>query len=327
VVPAGAYEPVVFKTGESGAWVRVAVDRDCPRATAFFQYSNRDDRRDSADPIFAGLGDGAEGWVWARGENRKTLLYSAKDALYELDGDLSLKRLDDPKTREWMEQNFAPPKDAIELDRSSAIYIDERGKRWRLPRGEGGGARIAREVSTERDLLNVAGTFYELPSNNAGGIAMVRPIATHNRRIGDFCSYRGLMVMSGVKAGASGERIVRSPDGKAALWVGVSDDLWKFGKPRGQGGPWDQAVVRAGQPSDPYLMTGYDRKLMAIRTASPAKVRVEVDITGTGLWQPYRTFDTSEISVQHHFPDGFNAYWIRFVADRDSVATASLKYD
>jgi hypothetical protein len=86
-------------------------------------------------------------------------------------------------------------------------------------------------------------------------------------------------------------------------------------------------VVRAGQPSDPYLMTGYDRKLMAIRTASPAKVRVEVDITGTGLWQPYRTFDTSEISVQHHFPDGFNAYWIRFVADRDSVATASLKYD
>lgn len=326
-VPAGEYAPVVFKPEEAGEWVRVAVDRDCPRATVFFHCSNRDRRGEGADAIFAGVGGGDEGWVWARGENRKTLLYAVRDGLYELDGELSLRRLDDPKTREWMEQNFAPPKDAIEFDRQSAIYTDERGKRWRLPRGTGGGARIAREVSTERDLLNVAGTFYELPSNNAGGIAMVRPIATHDRRIGDFCSYRGLMVMSGVKPGASGERIVRSADGKAALWLGVSDDLWNVGKPRGEGGPWDRTVVRAGRPSDPYLMTGYDRKRVGIHTASPAKVRVEVDITGNGLWQPYQGFDTGELLVQHRFPDGFDAYWVRFVADRDCTATALLKYD
>ena len=40
-----------------------------------------------------------------------------------------------------------------------------------------------REVVTERDLFNCAGTFYELPADNAGGFAMVRPIATHNASV------------------------------------------------------------------------------------------------------------------------------------------------
>lgn len=328
VVPAGGYLPVIFTAGETGAWVRVAADRDCPRATAFFQYSNRDRRTAPVDPIFTRVGGGSEGWVWARGEDRKTLLYAAKDGLYELDGELALKRVDDAKTRDWMEQNFAPPQDGIEVDAASAIYIDERGKRWRLPNTGPGGARIAREVSTERDLLNVAGTFYELPSNNAGGIAMVRPIATHGRRIGDFCSYRGLMVMSGVQPGARGERIVQSDDGKAALWLGVSDDLWKFGKPRGEGGPWKQSAVKANEPSDPYLMTGYDRKTLHIDSDQAARIRIEVDVTGTGLWRPYRTFDVGSAGkVEHRFPDGFEAYWVRAVADRDCAATVQLKYD
>jgi hypothetical protein len=324
-VPAGGYVPVIFDDRESGAWVRVAVDRDCPRATAFFQYSNRDRRSASPDPIFAGIGAGSEGWVWTRGQ---TLLLGSRDGLYELDGELQLRSVEDAKTRAWMEQSFPPPKDGLSVDAASAIYVDEGGKRWRLPKGEvEGGGRIAREVSTERDLLNVAGTFYELPSNNAGGIAMVRPIATHNRQIRDFCSYRGLTVMSGVQAGAKGERIVRSDDGKAALWVGVSDELWRFGKARGEGGPWRETRVRAGEASDPYLMTGYDRKLLRLQSDVAARVRIEVDVTGTGLWQAYRSFEVGATAVEHRFPEGFEAYWVRAVADRDCVATAVFVYD
>ena len=40
--------------------------------------------------------------------------------------------------------------------------------------------RLCREVVTERDLFNCAGTFYELPANNADGFAKIRPIASHN---------------------------------------------------------------------------------------------------------------------------------------------------
>ena len=38
------------------------------------------------------------------------------------------------------------------------------------------------------------------------------------------------------------------------------DDLWRLGKPRGIGGPWKNTEVKAGEPSDPYVMTAYDRK-------------------------------------------------------------------
>jgi hypothetical protein len=49
---------------------------------------------------------------------------------------------------------------------------------------------------TERDLFNAHGTFYELPAKNAGGFVKVRPVATHNFRIHDYCSYRGLFILS-----------------------------------------------------------------------------------------------------------------------------------
>ena len=56
-----------------------------------------------------------------------------------------------------------------------------------------GPERVDREVCTERDLFNCHGTFYELPAENAGGFAKVRPVTTHNRRVHDYCSYRGLL--------------------------------------------------------------------------------------------------------------------------------------
>ena len=78
----------------------------------------------------------------------------------------------------------------------------------------------------------------------------------------------------------------------AAVWLGTVDDLWKLGKPRGEGGPWKETAVRAGEPSDPYLFTGYDRKSLTLRhdATEPVKIRIEVDVSGTGLWLPMREF-------------------------------------
>ncbi|MCO5217447.1 MAG: hypothetical protein M9909_01220 [Thermomicrobiales bacterium] len=46
------------------------------------------------------------------------------------------------------------------------------------------------------------------------------------------------------------------------LWFGKTDDLWNFGKPAGWGGPWYRDVAEAGVPSDAYLMTGFDKKVV-----------------------------------------------------------------
>jgi len=68
-----------------------------------------------------------------------------------------------------------------------------------------------------------------MPAENAGGFGRFRPIATHNRRISDFASYRSLLIISGLADAAQGEHIIRSEDGRCALWAGTVDDLWAFG--------------------------------------------------------------------------------------------------
>lgn len=228
----------------------------------------------------------------------------------------------------------------VRFDAASIIYTDEQNRRWRLPRGRAdvaptgphGFERTVREVCTERDLLNTGGTFFELPAENAGGVAKVRAVATHNRHIHDYATWRGLFVMTGLDADASANNahVIRSTDGKAAVWAGSVDDLWSLGKPVGIGGPWKETAVQAGAPSEPYLLTGYDRKKISLSHASaePVRIRVEVDLTGNGQWVTYRSFEVAAgQTTTHNFPASYQAYWLRTVAESPATATAQLTYD
>jgi len=343
-VPAGGYLSTEFSPSETGAWVRVRASHDCAHATATFSYRAIDPRTTTAAPLFAGLASDSTkkslgGLLHARGAGKKTLGLNVGDAFYEMGLDLQLRPSAEPGAAAWMKKNVAIPRDALALDAASVIYTDEAGKRWRLPRGradyrlEGplGFERTDREVCTERDLLNAAGTFFELPAENAGGIAKVRAITTHNRRIQDYASWRGLLVLTGLdaEAPAANPHIVHSIDGKAAVWLGVVDDLWSLGKPIGVGGPWKNTAVQPGIASDPYLLTGYDRKTLTLShtSATPVRIRVEVDLTGTGQWVNYRSFDVpAGQSLEHVFPAAYQGYWLRVVAESAATATAWLEY-
>ncbi|HEX8911592.1 MAG TPA: hypothetical protein VF796_04475, partial [Humisphaera sp.] len=340
-------------SADAGEWVRVRTDKDAAKATAQFVYSNADARKaGEADPMFAGLAKAGDaksvgGFVRARGENLKTLAVAAvsidgkqvADAgYYELDADLKLKRVDDAKAQEFTKKSTEIPQGVVSVDAASVVYVDDAGKRWRLPKGDAaldevtgvGLSRISREVATERDLFNAHGTFYELPAENAGGFAKVRPVATHNRRVHDYCSYRGLTIITGISPQiGDAPHVILADDGKAAVWAGTIDDLWKLGKAVGVGGPWKETAVKANAPSDPYLMTGYDAKKLTLSQAGAdaVVVRVEVDLTGTGTWAPYQSFTVpAGKPVEHEFPAAFNAYWVRVVADKDCTATAQLEY-
>lgn len=66
-----------------------------------------------------------------------------------------------------------------------------------------GWPRGLREVVTERSLLNAAGTFYVLPRVTSGGAAKIPPVCSHGKRITEFCSWRGLLVIGGVRQAAA----------------------------------------------------------------------------------------------------------------------------
>jgi hypothetical protein len=239
----------------------------------------------------------------------------------------------------WLENHAAIPsrEGVIDTDAASVIYTDDAGKRFRLPRGNTafdqpnalGGERLCREVATERDLFNCHGTFFELPAENAAGFSRVRPVATHDLRIADYCSYRGLLVIAGVDLTQAGDNrhIIRSSDGKAGLWVGAIDDLWELGKPVGSGGPWKGTNVKAGEVSDAYLMTGYDEKELTLSADQATRITVEVDLTGMGDWVAYREFALEKgKEVKHLFPEGYQAYWVRCRSEGSATVTAWLEY-
>ncbi|WP_193211936.1 hypothetical protein [Luteolibacter marinus] len=345
-IPASGYAFVEFAPEEKGAWIRLASTTGLTNASAVFTYHDRDPRDETASGIFEGLaGSGGEltgGLVHARDGNKRSLAFAAVDqdgkdiGCYELDADLKLTRSDDPGLHTFSEDRATLPTGVLAEDAASIIYTDDHGKRWRLPKGSPamsrhplGTSRVVREVATERDLFNAHGTFYELPAENAGGFAKVRPVATHNRFVHDFCSYRGLFIVSGIATNAplDNAHIIRSSDGKTALWAGAIDDIWQLGKPVGRGGPWQDSPVKAGIPSDPYLMTAYDRKELTLASREAVNITAEIDLTGDGRWAPYKSFGLKPgVTVTHEFPDAFHAYWIRFVADQDTTASAQLRY-
>jgi len=331
---------VEFPAEQPGVWVRLKAQQDGQEVSAIFHYRNDDTRSADAAAMFDGIAKPEDkevtgGVMLARGAGFRTLRYvTTESACYDMGSAFDLKPVDDVKGMAWTAENAAIPTGVLTYDEASILYVDAKG-RWRLPRGTMaldaagplGAERVCREVCTERDLFNAGGTFFELPAENAGGFAKLRPVTTHNRRIKDYASYRGLLVISGVRNDAQGEHIVRSSDGKTALWVGAVDDLWQFGKARGEGGPWKNTKVEAGKSSDPYLFTGYDQKHLTLTTDTPTRIAIQADITGTGKWVTYRSFDVSPgEDLEHDLPAAFGAYWLRFTSSADATVTAWLKY-
>ena len=348
-VPANEPHWIELDARLEGEWIRLRADRNCTGATAWFLYSCEDKRSKDKDPAFSGLAahdspKALGGFLRTRSGGKKNLgllsthlTANASEPIgtYELDAELRLVRVDDPELEKELAGVTSIPNGILKNDAASAIYKDPQGRAWRLPRvnasfADRGNARIAREVCTERDLFNFGGTFYELPAENAGGIAKVRPVSTHGLQIQDFCSYRGLLVLTGIEGSEDNPRIVRSSDGKAAVWLGVADDLWKLGKPRGIGGPWMQTAVSANTPSDPYLMTGFDRKRLDLSNIGSAEATftLEADPTGDGQWAEVKRFHLKPgDAVQHPFPDWFQACWVRLVSSKETVATAQFTYE
>lgn len=337
---------------ERGEWIRVKADKNT-MATVSFNYTSADSRTTSSAPIYNGLASvdkesATGGLLYGLGDNRRALGLLAnvttegmvsETGYYEMGEKLELVRKDDSETADFIRNKFAIPEHVISIDESSVLIVDDSGRRWRLPLGnetykkltDQGLLRICREVATERDLFSCMGTFYELPAENADGYAKIRPISTHNYRINDYASYRGMLVMTGVtpEEGKDNPHIIVSDDGKAAVWVGVIDDLWSLGKPVGQGGPWKDTYVKAGTASDPYLIAFYDKKELSLSHQSDRNVvmTVEVDPTGNGDWMEYASYTVKpgETLVQQ-LPESFQARWIRFVSDTDTKATAWLNY-
>ena len=98
---------------------------------------------------------------------------------------------------------------SLDRERPYIVIKDDAGREWRFPNVNGDANVICREIATERDLLYVGGVWYEVPAENAGGFAALRPVALAEEPVKTLSAGRGLMYVNG----------------KAM----VIDDLWRNG--------------------------------------------------------------------------------------------------
>ena len=187
-----------------------------------------------------------------------------------------------------------------------------------------------REIESERWLMDCAGMFYELPAMQYGGkVWGIRPISTHLRIIADFCSWRGLLVLAGNQTTPINDSNPFVGQPQAGLWFGKSDDLWRFGKPQGWGGPWWEDAVKANQPSDPFLFTGFEHKVLHLHHDADCTVNftIEVDFLGNGAWCVYDEVKVGSRGYGYHvFPTGFSAHWARVISDATCTVSAQFTY-
>ena len=227
----------------------------------------------------------------------------------------------------------------FEVDAASVIMRDAKGHRYRLPKGSdvfsspaaSGWRRGIREVVTERNLMNIHGTFYEMPRDESGGLAKIRPIApttaassTLPRGGACWCCRATWPVQR-----RTGITSLRTTARSACGWA-ISKTSGNSGHPAATAGRGANTAVRAGKPSDPYLMTGYEHKKVRLSHDRPAAVRfmIEVDFLANGTWHTYQTLTVAPgQTLTHVFPEGFSAHWVRVTADADCKATAWFLYN
>lgn len=223
-----------------------------------------------------------------------------------------------------------------DVDDASVILYTKEGK-LRLPKGNPAfdkirGARYIREVESERELANIHGTFYELPLLYVGQeplFKMMRPVSSHNYQIDDYNTWNGLLVLSGIDKKADADNIYMNKEKTVGVWLGSIDDLWKLGKPVGVGGPWKNTDVKANVLSDPYIMTGYDKKTLSITSDKDVNVTLRLSVShylkDTVV---YKNFDVKAgKEFIYEFPEGFSAHWAYLSSNKDCKISAQFVYE
>ena len=74
-------------------------------------------------------------------------------------------------------------------------------------------------------------------------------------------------------------------------------------------------------------MTGFDKKVLHVKSAKAAEFEVQVDFLGNGEWATYETLKTGAEGYRYHvFPQGFSAHWVRVVPRTTCTASAEFMY-
>jgi len=348
-VPAAGYKYHLLPADAQPEWVRLVASDAC-RASAYWHLgvSQR-----PAAPTKAVQIDAAQAALVRPAKGNRNLQVKTATGYYEVNETLTAKATDIPAEAtdilpKWEIKPVATKAEVnvegVAFTPSCVVVTDHKHARWLLPKTDAAydsppvALRGVREIQSERYLANWHGLFYEIPRTAGTSkdkdyepphVQKIKPVATHRAAVVDFCTWRGMLVLAGGAAVPGAGKTITTADGKLSLWFGKSDDLWRFGKPTGHGGPWQKSAIKADTPSDPFLMTNFDQKSVTLShdAKQPVTFTIQVDFLADGTWRDYGsvTVNAGETKTET-FPAGYSAHWVRLKADQACAATAEFEY-
>jgi hypothetical protein len=175
-----------------------------------------------------------------------------------------------------------------------------------------------RELGSGTTLMHMHGLFYFFPKTfSAADTSGLRPISTYLKMPVDYCWWRGEIVMARDDASVMQNEL--AGQSHSSLWFGQFADLSQYGAPAGWGGPWLNDTVKAGQTSEPFLVSDFTQGVLHLRHDNPEPVSFTIasDADGSGAWT-----NVASVSVPARgyawwlLPAQFKAIWLRLTPDR-----------
>lgn len=122
-----------------------------------------------------------------------------------------------------------------------------------------------REITDGRWMMDMHGMFFDFPPTfSAKHSAGIKPIGSHLRYVPDFCGWNGKLVLASDETSIQSNRLAGQP--QSNLWFGDYEDLKSWGPSSAYGGPWLEDEVSANAFSDPFLVAGFDRRVLHLAT-------------------------------------------------------------
>ena len=171
-----------------------------------------------------------------------------------------------------------PPRDHSTLwangwDRRSVLLCILQDGRWhtyRLPKASQSYDQAwctewprIRPLRPDLMLLDMHGLYYKMSAQlRPGQMGGLTPYAAHLKMTPDFCLWQDRLVLAGDENSSMNHRHRTGGQPQSNLWFGTLEEIGRWGRPAGWGGPWLDDPVSPDTPSDPFLIAGFEHRCL-----------------------------------------------------------------
>lgn len=185
-----------------------------------------------------------------------------------------------------------------------------------------------REIGNGKMMMDMHGMFYDFPETfSHGNTAGIKPLGSHLRYVPDFLSWNNMVVLATDETSIQGNPLAGQP--QSNLWFGKREELGNWGPKSAYGAIWLNDEVIAQKPSLPFLIAGFDNRILHLNNSEkvPVTITIQVDENGTGNWKELQTVALEKEGYNYYiFKDDLKAEWVRLIANKTSKLTAAFHF-